>query len=598
MKNCSFKDIISSIKYMFLNWWLWNKFSVVFCGIRVIATISLTILYSLLPKIIIDCISKPVTTNEFIIIIIFFASTIALVAIVCTVSKEKVTIAADYTRMQYRIIALKKIMCTDYENIESLTGRLHFEKGKDFAFRGRWSGSQDFYEIIVQIFISILGVFSYFIFVSFINPMVLVLLLVSCIIEFIIMRKLSKLEIENRNYIIPIYLKFDYLFRTTISSKGIKDIKVNQAESWLKNIIYELTNKCIVFMKKISTQMITTSILRGGISFFREAIAYTVLIYSVVKKTIDLSDFIFYFGIISGFSSWIINMTNQLNSLERACYQCKEFRAFLDLPEKSNKVHANTKLISPCEIEFRNVSFKYDTNKAPILKNINFKINKGEKIAIVGENGAGKTTLMKLLCGLYSPTEGKILINNIDISTISKDKYYDLFSAVFQDYVFFPTSIKTNITLSENNDEFSLEKLEKVLSQVGLLDKIKKLPFSLDTNMIKKINKDGVQFSGGEQQRLLLARALYKNAPILILDEPTASLDPIAEDRLYKQYATLMKDRTSFFISHRIASTQFCDRIFFMGKGEIKEIGNHNELLDKKGYYWKMYKTQSCYYNQ
>lgn len=597
MEKCSFSDIKNNIKYMLCNWWNWNKFSVFFCFIRIVSTICVTILYSLFPKIIIDCIEKSISFKKFILIVFIVAATVAIISIINAVSKEKVTVVADFTRMKYRVMALKKIMYTDYQNIESLSGRLQFEKGKDFAFRGRWSGSQDFYEIVVQMITSILGVFSYFVLLSFLKPEILIVLFITCIIEFFIMRKLSKLEINNRGCVVPIYLKIDYLFRTVISTKGIKDIKVYQAENWFKEIINELTCKCHAFMKQLTKQMITISALRMLVSIIRECIAYSFLIYAVVKREIELSDFVFYFGIVTGFSSWIVNMTNQLNSLERACNQCKEFRAFLELPEREFFDDKNIKIGQPNEIEFRNVSFKYEPNGEFVLKNISFKVKKGEKIALIGENGAGKTTLIKILCGLYIPTEGEVLVDGINVSKIPKEKYYDLFSAVFQDYSFLPQSIKVNISLMEDEKDIPQKKIEEVLEQVGLLERIKKLPQYINTNMVKQISKDAVQFSGGEEQRLLLARALYKNSPILILDEPTSALDPIAEDKIYKQYDSLMKNHTSFFVSHRISSTQFCDKIFFLENGEIKEVGTYSELLEKKGNYWNMYKMQCYYYN-
>ncbi len=230
-----------------------------------------------------------------------------------------------------------------------------------------------------------------------------------------------------------------------------------------------------------------------------------------------------------------------------------------------------------------------------VLKHISFTIKKGERIAVVGENGAGKTTLIKLLCGLYTPTSGQILINGQDIRQLDEKAYFKSLSVLFQDYTLLPMSIAENITLSQPYDR---QKAKKVLVQVGLTEKVKKLKDGLDTKLGQRLNEQTASLSGGELQRLLFARALYKDSPILILDEPTAALDPLAEEALYLQYFGLTKDKISVFISHRLNSTKFSDRILFMRDGEIAEQGSHEELMALRGNYWDMYNVQGFYYRE
>ena len=246
-------------------------------------------------------------------------------------------------------------------------------------------------------------------------------------------------------------------------------------------------------------------------------------------------------------------------------------------------------------VVFEHVSFQYPSADAPTLKHIDLTFKNGEKIAIVGENGAGKTTLIKLLCGLYAPTGGRILLNGKDIATIAKTSYFDLFSAIFQDYYFLPMTIQQNITASLDYDR---EKFDLALQKAEMYDKVYALPKGADTLMDRNVYKDAVDFSGGEKQKLLLAKAMYKDAPILILDEPTAALDPIAENQLYLKYSELTDGKLSFFISHRLSSTRFCDRILFVSGGQITEMGTHEELMAKKGAYYKMFQVQSYYYRE
>lgn len=588
------KLIIDNLNYMFKKWYEWNKKSYFYCVISVISSVIITTMYAIILKVVINNIEKSETIVNFMKAIVILSSVLIISILLNTYSNKKLTFVADIARLKYRTIALDKLMTTDYVNIESIEGRVQFEKGKDFAFMGRWSGSQDFYQIITQIFTCLLGFFSYLILLIYLNPIVVLLLLVTCVCEFFIVRKLSLMEIQNRNYIVPIYQKIDYLFRTSISPTGIKDIKLYNAENWFIAMINKLTTDCNIFLKNLTKTVLSVNFARTIIFFLRELLALIILLIEVFYYDLSISNFVFYFGIVTGFSSWIITIAQQLNNLERACYQCNEYRKFIDLKdEKANDV-LKEKISDPKLIEFVDVSFDY--GNINVLNNINFSINKGEKIAIVGENGAGKTTLIKILCGLYKPSKGKILINGVDVTKINQKEYFKMFSVIFQDHFFLPDSIMNNITMKTKIDEIEEKRVIDILKQIGMIDKIKQTPNFLNTKMISEINKDAIEFSGGEEQSILLARCLYKNSPIIILDEPASALDPIAEDRLYNNYNNLMYDKTIIYISHRISSTKFCDKIIFLKNGKIVENGTFNELMNKKSCYWNMYKMQSFYY--
>jgi len=246
-------------------------------------------------------------------------------------------------------------------------------------------------------------------------------------------------------------------------------------------------------------------------------------------------------------------------------------------------------------IEFKNVSFTYPSADKSTINNMSFKVSKGENIAIVGENGAGKTTAIKLLCGLYYPTEGDIFINGKSSRDFSSDSYFNLFSAVFQDYRFLPMTIAENICTTSDYDK---ERLYSAFEKSGIMSKINTLDKRENTLMVSDVHKDAVDFSGGEKQKLLLSKAIYKNAPVLILDEPTAALDPIAENELYLKYNEMTDNKISFFISHRLSSTRFCDKILFFKNGTIAESGTHDELMAQKGAYYRMYQIQSYYYKE
>ena len=252
----------------------------------------------------------------------------------------------------------------------------------------------------------------------------------------------------------------------------------------------------------------------------------------------------------------------------------------------------------PVDIELKNVSFKYPSadGEKYALKNVNLKIGKGEKLAIVGANGAGKTTLVKLMCGFYYPSEGEVKLNDRAIAEYKIEEYYSLFSAVFQDIYLLPVTIAEFVSSSEK--ELDRDMVIDVIHKAGLADKIDSLPNGIDSRLMKGVFDDSIEMSGGEKQKLMLARALYKDAPVIVLDEPTAALDPIAENELYMKYNELTSNKTSVYISHRLASTRFCDRIIYIENGEIAESGSHEELMKLGGKYAHMFDLQSHYYKE
>lgn len=253
------------------------------------------------------------------------------------------------------------------------------------------------------------------------------------------------------------------------------------------------------------------------------------------------------------------------------------------------------------------MNFTYPESADATLRDVSFTIRPGEKIALVGLNGAGKTTLVKLLCGLYHPTEGEILLNGKKVREYDRESYYRMISAVFQNVKLLPLSIAQNVASAPESPagkscaeqpKMDLERVRRCLKLAGLWEKVESFPLKEHTLLGRKVWAQAVDLSGGEKQKLWMARAFYKQAPVLVLDEPTAALDPLAEQEVYEKYREMSEGRTSLFISHRLASTSFCDRIFFMEKGRITEVGSHRELLEKGGAYAGLYRIQSQYYRE
>ena len=380
-----------------------------------------------------------------------------------------------------------------------------------------------------------------------------------------------------------------------------KDVRMFDMDNWLSKLRDNIIGKITDF--NIKKGKVTSRVEKIGflISMLCDMTVYIYLINKAVQGSITAGEFVMYFGAVARFSSFVGNIIHDMLELGNAAKKADDIRKYFDLPDEQMDDGEGTKELKiPLEIEFRDVSFSYksddeDRENLKIFEHFNLKINSGEKIALVGVNGAGKTTLVKLLTGMYEPDEGCILINGIDRNRFARSEFYKLFSVVFQEYFILPFKISENVSLKravDADDEKVLDALEKA----GLKQYFDSRNITPERYITKSMHKNGIELSGGQNQRLLLARALYKDAPVLVLDEPTAALDPIAESEIYNSYVKYTDKKTAIFISHRFASTRFSDRIIMLEKGKVIEQGTHEELMQMNGRYAQMFEVQSSYY--
>lgn len=391
-----------------------------------------------------------------------------------------------------------------------------------------------------------------------------------------------------------------YITERSHDIKLAKDIRIFGLAPWLNELFNKHTQLYQDFCTKSQQYCLWADWLDVGLAFLRNGVAYGLLIAMALRGELSAAEFVLYFTAVSGFASWVTGIFSNLSKLHRQSLDLSALREFLEIEEPFRFADGKPLSVQPGHLytlELRDVSFRYPGAAQDTLSHVSLTIHPGEKLAVVGKNGAGKTTLIKLLCGLYDPTEGQVLLDGQDIRQYDRRDYYKHFSAVFQQFSLLAGTMAENVA-QVSGKEIDYPRMWDCLERAGVADTIRALPQQENTHLGREVYLDGVDVSGGQLQRLMLARALYKNAPVVVLDEPTAALDPIAESDLYQKYHELTGNCTSVYISHRLASTRFCDRVLLIENGGIAEEGTHEELLVRGGRYAYLFHIQSQYYQE
>ncbi len=390
--------------------------------------------------------------------------------------------------------------------------------------------------------------------------------------------------------------KRDYLKGLSGEFSLAKDIKLYGLEGWLEQMMQGYQSAILAWNRRCSLRELLAKLLYWLMDLVKNGAAYFVLIGFLLEGSISVGEFVFYFNMLLSLGGFFESIIGDMAKLNTRAEKIAYYREFYDYPDRFNH-GAGCKLpTGPVTIELKDVWYRYDGADRDTLKGIDLVIGEGERLALVGVNGAGKTTLVKLICGLFQPTKGEILVNSKRIDEYNIEEYYSLISAVFQEIHPIAFTLFEFVASADLQRPTAREDAIRAMKSAGIYEKIQSLPGGMDTHLMKGIHDDGVDFSGGEMQKLMLARAIYKDGSILVLDEPTAALDPVAENNLYLQYQGLTQGKTSVYISHRFASTRFCDRIVLLEDGVIKDTGSHKELMEQNGSYAYMFGVQSKYY--
>lgn len=533
--------------------------------------------------------------------VVFTIAAFALVLMLLSGLRSYVDTNALFGRIAVRSQGIylsisRKYAETSYPNLLN-TDFLALGEKASAACAGNSESSEAIWTTLTDLMTSCIGFVVYLALLTNLNLWLAALVAATTAVSYFASKRINEWGYLHRSEELELTKRIEYANKTATSREFAKDIRMFGLRGWLEDLWGSTMRLYSAFCAKRERKYIWANIIDIVLTFLRNGIAYAFLIGITVKNGLPASQFLLYFAALSGFAQWVVEILDKLSVMHKQSLDISTIREFLDWDEPFDLNGGERIAFEPnkqYEIRLDDVSFRYPKADKDTLSHINLTVHPGEKLAIVGLNGAGKTTLVKLVCGFLDPTEGRILLNGEDIRKFNRNDYYALFSAVFQEFSVLDVTVKENV--AQCVDGIDETRVWQCIDKAGLTEKIRSLPKGIETHLGRRVFKDGVEFSGGQTQRLMLARALYKNAPILVLDEPTAALDPIAENDIYQKYNDMTHGRTSFFISHRLASTRFCDRIIFVDSGKIAEEGTHDELLKNGGGYAYMFEVQSKYY--
>ena len=585
------KGLIFFIKFSWKNrksYLILNIINQIFFGVLPLIIITL-------PKYIIDELMSGQRIDRIAIYVAILLVTIFISSWGSTHLKLKIMSERCYLSAAFGEYMHTKLVNADFCNLEDPKYYDIREKANKFLY-GDWHGFSYVLESALSIVGKILTSVGIIVIISTMSIWIVLVFIAMVILGSIIDYKAKKKSHKFSVDAVRIERRWNYFTRILEDPAYSKEIRMNQIGGWLIDEEKNHAYGAIEFYKKRNACSSVSSFFNAVLNLIQNLVTYIYLISEVLHGMISIGSFTMYVSAVTSFSNAIKSVITSILDIKVYGIYYNALEQYLSIKETMRE---NEKRPLPdsehYKIEFRNVSFRYPGQSTYALKNINITIGAGEKLSVVGENGSGKTTFIKLLCRLYDPTEGEILFNGINIREIDYDAYICQFAAVFQDFKLFSFSVKDNIVWGDDSDG-TRTKAIKLTDDIGLGKKIGKLPRGIDTTVYKEFDANGFEPSGGEAQKIAIARAVAKDARIIILDEPLSALDPKAEYEIFKDFDKLVGNKTAVYISHRLSSCRSCDNIAVFDNGEICEFGTHDELIKKKGKYNELYSLQAQYY--
>lgn len=590
--------VLSNCRYILGKFVRYRRSLIFFMITGAVAAASMSYIWSFIGKLVIDMIQTSAGGGDILPLLKLVTVTTLIEFFFMwlnTLSSAKTGVGFTYIRLMIIKERIAKTLGMDYEALETPEMLDRLQKAKR-ATAGDWQGVQGMMTYMQVMLTQVISVITSIIIMSSFDPLIILVIAVLSYVQFLYfeyIRKKDKKEMWDA--MMPHWRKLEYMETVTTDFSYAKDIRLFGMKNFLAKKQKEVYDEELRHWVKSRQYWIYNSVFAHGISLVRQLIITGWLVYGVIFKDLSIGNFTLYLSSSGAFSAAINEILMALSALRERSAHTDDYRSFMDIPTDSDKDTVPVPKADRYVFTFENVSFKYKGQDNYALKNVNITIDAGEKLAVVGLNGAGKSTFIKLLLRLYDVSEGRILMNGIDIRSFNREEYYNIFSPAFQDVMVFACPMAENVSMKAPC-ETDKEEAEKDIRAAGLGEKMDSLEKGIDTELLKVLYDDGVDLSGGEKQKLALARALYKGSQVIVLDEPTAALDALAEYRLYKSFNGLVGKRTAVYISHRLSSTRFCDRVAMFKDGEMTETGTHEELMAKDGDYAEMFRVQAQYY--
>lgn len=569
-----------------------------FCFLIPLGMFSTTVmkyLWTFISKFVIDLVTGEQTNQSLYYLIALFVAIQLLVTMLDTYFTNEIFWRYIHTRFEMMYDKNMKVMSMNYQYLEDSDVMDCYQKA-DNACNTNREGIEGMMHVIVNFSVNLTVSLAGILIFSTLNPVIVLVMAILAAINFMIQNYANKKAKETVwDSLATWSRKHAYMQRTTTDFDSAKEIRMYALRRWLLKK-YQQINETRYKAQKENEKITFSSTLSYHILWAAAQIfLYAWLIQSIILKRLTIGEFTLYLTSATTLFESLKRVLAEINNLFARSLEVDDFRSFFSIQDGKADQGEQVPDMKEYSFIFHDVSFKYPKSEKYALKRLNLTIEAGERLAVVGLNGAGKSTMIKLLLRLYEPTEGEILLNGVNIKKYNKQSYYRLFAPVFQDFSVFAFPMNENVSM-KSPEKTNKECAENALINAGLGEKIRELPKGSDTELLKIIYEDGIDLSGGEKQKLALARALYKNAPVVVLDEPTAALDALAESQLYQDFDKLIGKKTAVYISHRLSSTQFCNKVAMFQDGELKEYGTHKSLLELNGIYANLFHIQAQYY--
>ncbi len=575
--------------------WQWDRLSLLLFAANLPGNAVMRTLTLLVPAALIRDIEQGYAPAMLLAIAAGFTAALILLNVVSNRLQLASFVKQTEITRRMDVLFSEKVMDMDFELAEGPRGRTLYQKAKNAL---EYDGAYGFLGIVVDLLRNLLGFFSFAAIIATLHPLIVVALIAAQGLALLADVWQHNDEQSFKETRAAADRKINYITKSAKDFGIAKDIRLYS----LAELLRALGELFVAQKKRWETRLYYSYLIADTVRLVLKALitagVYGYIIYRLTSGDMPASQIVLYLGAVLGFTGWLTQISQNVDDIGSASLKLGDVREFLALENQMNcGAGAALPQNQPSSLELQGVQLCYPGAEKAALDGIDLTIHPGERLAIVGVNGAGKTTLVKLLCGLYRPTKGTIRMGGTDIAQFNRDAYYTQFAVVFQDIRVMPLCVAANISM-QTPEETDYALAEECLKQAGLWERVQQLPEGMETLLVKNVNEGGVELSGGEMQKLMLARAIYKAAPFVILDEPTAALDPIAEQEMYLRYHELTQGKTSVYISHRLSSTRFCDRIVFLDGAHILEQGTHEELLRLGGKYAEMFAVQSRYYRE